>query len=66
MTGTGRAVKIEHIDKYDSERKEGGNMGNRPKKVEFYLGGFGRAIPLLTAAAKIGRASCRERVLRLV
>ncbi len=32
-------------------------MGNRPKKVEFYLGGFGRAIPLLTAAAMIAWAA---------
>ena len=37
--------------------RNGGTMENRPKKVEFYLGGFGKAIPLLTAAAMIAWAA---------
>ena len=32
-------------------------MENKPKKVEFYLGGFGKAIPLLAAAAMIAWAA---------
>ncbi len=32
-------------------------MENRPKKVEFYLGGFGKAVPLIVAAAMIGWAA---------
>ncbi len=32
-------------------------MENKPKKVEFYLGGFGKAVPLIVAAAMIGWAA---------
>lgn len=32
-------------------------MENKPKKVEFYLGGFGKAVPLLAAAAMIAWAA---------
>ena len=32
-------------------------MENRPKRLEFHLGGFGKAVPLLTAAAMIAWAA---------
>ena len=38
-------------------------MESRPKKVEFYLGGFGKAVPLIVAAAMIGWAAfCQSNV----
>ena len=39
------------------EHKGGRIMENRPKRLEFHLGGFGKAVPLLTAAAMIAWAA---------
>ncbi len=35
-------------------------MENKPKKVEFYLGGFGKAVPLLVAAVMIAWAAFNQ------